>query len=335
MGISACLIAKNEANYIGSCLRSIAPYCDEIIVVDTGSTDATIPIAKSFGAIVYNYIWEKDFAAARNFSLEQATEDWILVIDCDEVLCEGCGPLLVDLSHSEHIDGFGVMIHNIIDGIDSSVSVSPRFFKNFIHLGFKGIIHENLVDMRTGLPPTGYFLTSKLAFWHYGYENNPLIQAEKTKRNLELLLAIPEVERDAMYYLHLGAEYIRLEDVQTAKSVFMKGFHLAHGTEPYFTMLAFKLVDTLVKCSDYTSGIDYCTKLLETLPEFKSLYFLKAACHLALHQHIDALHALETYMRLEDKPFKYPSVPFDTINDIPGLIAKLQNEIQHMQKDTN
>lgn len=328
MGISACLIAKNEANYIGSCLRSIAPYCDEIIVVDTGSTDATIPIAKSFGATVYNYKWQKDFSAARNFSLDQATEDWILVIDCDEVLCEGCGPLLVDLSHSENIDGFGVMIHNIIGGVDSSVSVSPRFFKNFIHLGFKGIIHENLVDMRTGLPPTGYFLTSKLAFWHYGYENNPLIQEEKTKRNLDLLLSIPDDEKDAMYYLHLGAEYVRLEDMVTAKTIFMKGFHLAKGTEPYFTMLAFKLTDALLKCGDLPTCLSYCHSLLATFPDFRCLYFLKAACHLQQHDHACALHALEMYMSLEEKPFKYPSVPFENINNIPELMDKLMAEIE-------
>jgi glycosyltransferase involved in cell wall biosynthesis/Tfp pilus assembly protein PilF len=84
--ISLCMIVKNEEDYLASCLHSIKPIVDEMIVVDTGSTDHTRDIARAFGAKVFDFAWEDDFSAARNFSLSKAKGDWILVMDADEVI---------------------------------------------------------------------------------------------------------------------------------------------------------------------------------------------------------------------------------------------------------
>ena len=84
MQISSCLIVKNEAENIARCLESIKSISDEIIVVDTGSTDNTVEIAKSYGARIYFYEWDNNFSNARNFALEKATGDWIIFLDADE-----------------------------------------------------------------------------------------------------------------------------------------------------------------------------------------------------------------------------------------------------------
>lgn len=84
--VSLCMIVKNEARHLASCLASVKPLVDEIIVVDTGSTDHTKAIASIFGAKVFDYQWENDYAAARNYSLSMAAAQWILVIDADEVI---------------------------------------------------------------------------------------------------------------------------------------------------------------------------------------------------------------------------------------------------------
>ena len=84
MKISTCLIVKNESENIGRCLDSIKNISDEIIVVDTGSTDDTVEIAKSFGARVYFYGWDNNFSNARNHALDKATGDWIIFLDADE-----------------------------------------------------------------------------------------------------------------------------------------------------------------------------------------------------------------------------------------------------------
>ena len=78
------MIVRNEGWILSRCLASVRALVDEIIVVDTGSTDQTVEIAESFGARVYHATWENDFSKARNISLQHATKDWILVLDADE-----------------------------------------------------------------------------------------------------------------------------------------------------------------------------------------------------------------------------------------------------------
>ena len=84
--VSVCMIIKDEENYLARCLSSVKPIVDEMIVVDTGSTDRSKDIAIAFGAHVYDYQWENDFAAARNFSISKASGEWIFILDGDEVI---------------------------------------------------------------------------------------------------------------------------------------------------------------------------------------------------------------------------------------------------------
>lgn len=84
--VSLCMIIKNEEKYLARCLASVKPIVDEMIVVDTGSTDRSKDIASTFGAKVYDFIWNDNFADARNFYLSKASGDWILVLDGDEVI---------------------------------------------------------------------------------------------------------------------------------------------------------------------------------------------------------------------------------------------------------
>ena len=84
--IAAAIIVKNEADHLRRCLGSIRDFCDEIVVVDTGSTDDTVAIAESFGAKVLHKPWRDDFAASRNFALDAVTAEWVLYIDADEEL---------------------------------------------------------------------------------------------------------------------------------------------------------------------------------------------------------------------------------------------------------
>ena len=86
--ISLCMIVKNEEKVLARWLDSVADLVDEIIIVDTGSSDATKEIAARYTDQVYDFAWQDDFAAARNFSFSKATKDYIYVPDADEVLDE-------------------------------------------------------------------------------------------------------------------------------------------------------------------------------------------------------------------------------------------------------
>ncbi|RKY56250.1 MAG: glycosyltransferase, partial [Candidatus Neomarinimicrobiota bacterium] len=86
MNLTTAMIVRNEAAYLEECLRSIQSVSDQIVIVDTGSTDSTLEIARKYKADIYHFDWVDDFAAARNESLKYAKGNWVLCIDADERL---------------------------------------------------------------------------------------------------------------------------------------------------------------------------------------------------------------------------------------------------------
>lgn len=328
MGISSCLIAKNEKDNIRRCLESIKEFSDEIIIVDTGSTDNTIEIAKEYGCKIYYHPWNNDFSEARNMSLRKATQDWIFVIDCDEEVETESVNLIKELSKTkENIEGFGVLISNLINGIESYASLHLRFFRNRDVYEYEGIIHEQLGDSLKRYDPNSYILKSDIKLKHYGYEIDPELEARKSKRNLEILNMVEEEKRDGMYYFHLGAEYTRLEDYQKAADTFVRGYTIGDKTQPYFPQLAHKTVDALYTNKEYDKCIFYCNDILTIFNDFRCIYFIMGACYLDLKKYYQALDSFVNYMNIEDKPSKYPVINYEANNDIIGLITKLKNDL--------
>lgn len=110
--LSLCMIVKNEAFFLRDCLRQAAPHVDEIIVVDTGSTDDTRAIAAEFTDKLFDFEWRDHFADARNFSLSQATGDWIIVLDADEVIAPEDWARLRELTCRSEKDAYLLIQHN-------------------------------------------------------------------------------------------------------------------------------------------------------------------------------------------------------------------------------
>ncbi|HWD18472.1 MAG TPA: glycosyltransferase, partial [Verrucomicrobiae bacterium] len=139
--LSVCLIVKNEEAFLDACLASVRGLADQIVVVDTGSTDRTIEIARAHGAEVHAFAWCDDFSAARNAALERATGDWILSLDADEELLPAHRETL--RREMANPDALAYRLPIINQGReDEGCSYVPRLFRNAPGLFFLGRVHE-------------------------------------------------------------------------------------------------------------------------------------------------------------------------------------------------
>ena len=199
--LAATLIVRDEARVLGDCLRSIRDVVDEIVVVDTGSTDATPHIARNLGARLFHFPWRDDFSAARNHAIEQARSEWILYIDADETLrpCDVSG-LRARLADSAHV-AYRVLLH-------ARPGFTPywemRLFRNAPEIRFRNVMHENIwpgieaYRARHG----GHVGSCGLVIDHRGYEGD---QSRKHWRNLPLLARALRDDPSRVFVLcHLG-----------------------------------------------------------------------------------------------------------------------------------
>ena len=112
--LSLCMIVKNEALYLARCLDSVQDMVDEIIIVDTGSTDNTVEIAQRYQATIVSHHWQHNFSLARNTSLAHATGDWILVLDADETLERMTSERLWQLISQTSADGIQCIVRSFM-----------------------------------------------------------------------------------------------------------------------------------------------------------------------------------------------------------------------------
>ena len=135
--LSVCLIVKNEERFLAQCLESIRDIAHQIVVVDTGSTDRTIEIAKEFKAEIHTFAWNDDFSAARNEALKHATGDWVLSLDADEeLLPEHKRTILEEIKAA---DAMGYRLPIIDKGSEEEgCNYVPRLFRNAPGLCFAG-----------------------------------------------------------------------------------------------------------------------------------------------------------------------------------------------------
>lgn len=172
------MIVKNEEKFLAQCLKSIKDAVDEIIIVDTGSTDKTVEIAQSFGAKVYHHPWRNSFSEARNHSLCYATCDWILQIDADEALEQTDIPLLHKLIQTDSYNAVYVAIYSELPGGQSKHYYTRVYRRGKAH--YEGIVHNQLILHGNAMP-------SEIRLYHYGYNLSTDEMQKKYKRTGDLL----------------------------------------------------------------------------------------------------------------------------------------------------
>ncbi len=219
--ITAALIVKNEEGRLGLCLERLKSLVDDIVVVDTGSTDATVAEAKAFTDQIFTFDWIDDFSAARNHSIEQARGDYVLVCDADDQV----GPVdegrsLLDrfiTNQDPQVAGTAEVWSTIHTNNEAreELSVLPRFFRRGMY-HFEGAIHEQLVP-RQG---TARLADTGLCYRHSGYQDRTALD-RKTQRNKRILLReLEKAPGDEYYLFQLGKTEFCLENFKEAAKAF-------------------------------------------------------------------------------------------------------------------
>lgn len=211
--LSLCLIARNEANNLGRCLASVAGLVDEILVVDTGSTDDTPAIAHRFGGRVEHFPWCGDFAAARNYGLDRVRGQWVLALDADDELAPADRDLLPPLLGPSRWEGFCFRTVNFVGRAPGARTVSVaqlRLWRNRPEYRYSGAVHEVLLPLLQPGVPVCY---RPLRVYHYGYLTPAVAAGGKIERNLELLQRLVAARPDDPLRLYqLANEYTRQGD---------------------------------------------------------------------------------------------------------------------------
>ena len=218
--ISACCMVKNEEKNLPRSLESVRLAADEIIVVDTGSTDRTIEIAESFDAKIIQTTWKDDFSTPRNMAIDAATGDWIIFLDADEFFVN---PKKIRAAIEKFTGKDAILIPRInIDEASGNSEMSrdwcARIFQNAPHLRYRGLIHENITDIKhERLDYT--FGNEDLTIYHTGYGSQVI--ESKLRRNLAL------IELEAEKYGHEIKHDIALADCYAGLKNFEKSLYHA------------------------------------------------------------------------------------------------------------
>lgn len=260
MNISVCMIVRNEETVLKKSLPSIVAHVPELIIIDTGSIDSTKKIAYEFTDKVYDYTWNNNFAAARNFSLEKATNDWILVLDADEIVTSFAGGQLQSaLSQKQDFVGRIKIVNITADSTGESrytERVSRLFNREYFH--YEGTIHEQIVS-RNASPFER--VPAEITVEHLGYTPEALQRTNKLARNIKLLeTALSHTPDDPYLIYQMGKAHYLRKDFAKAAGCFIEALNLPlnYGLE-YVEDLIETYGYALINSQDYAPALN-CRK---------------------------------------------------------------------------
>ncbi|AYD39787.1 glycosyltransferase [Clostridium fermenticellae] len=302
--ISLCMIVKNEEKDLPRCLESIKNLVDEIIIVDTGSTDSTIDIAKNYGAKVYYFKWCDDFSRARNESLKYATKDWILIMDADDEFAQDDKQKFNELKDKLDVSKTyffeTVCYFGMAKGNNISINLNPRLFKNNYGYSYKGVIHNQLIN--SDHPING--ICESIRIYHYGYLDNEILNKKKNERNIKILKK--EIEKDPQNkfnYFNIGTEYSSINDEKKALENYYKAYDKFNPSTGFAPKLIEKIVISNYNLKRFDTSIEFIETGIKYYPEFTDLYYLKGLVLEMQHKPTMAIEVFEKCLKLGEAPF--------------------------------
>ncbi len=262
--LSLCMIVKNEEKYLAGCLESVQGIVDDIVIVDTGSTDATIEIAKKYNARIFHFEWIDDFSAARNESLRNAAGNWILYLDADERLMQPNKKYIKKLLKRNDVGAYYITVLGEQQYRDRKQQLSmpyPRLFRKDPRIKFEGKVHEQVGPSveRAGFP----IVWCDLKIEHLGYDQSWEVIEEKCQRNAELLhKQIADNPDDFYARFQLGNTLSMLGNVEEADSVLTEMLSMDGITKSIYASAYNLLGAHRINEGNYDKGIEYCVESL-------------------------------------------------------------------------
>ncbi|MBD1940077.1 glycosyltransferase family 2 protein [Microcoleus sp. FACHB-68] len=318
--LSLCMIVKNESKNLPRCLASAKPYVDEMIVVDTGSQDNTPEIAEKYGAQVSYFEWCDDFAAARNYSIAQASGDWILVFDADEELVVESEKFLEQISSPSEIIAYFLTRTEKSYRLSMTPLVTPRLFRNLPGIRFEGKFHEQLKYNDQYISNYKVSVLESISILHYGYGEEELEQ-KNFSRNIPILERIRREEGLSLMLLYcLSGMYNDMQQPEKAQECCAEAFerlfpNLLEGNPPEDFLMVPSLLYTLgaqsLNQNDYETARLISQRGLEWCPQYPPLNYLAGMTLMALGFPLGACVYLEKCIQIGREGSYYQGEPFE------------------------
>jgi O-antigen biosynthesis protein len=300
--LSVCLIVRDNENTIRPCLESIRPWVDEMVVIDTGSTDRTPTICEEFGARVFHWAWQDSFAAARNVSFDHARGEWLFWMDSDDTIPEECGRKLRELAegpHEESILGYVMQVHCPgADPNDLTVVDHVKLVRNRPDLRFEFRIHEQILPAIRRA--SGDVAFTDIHVVHSGSDHSLETRGRKLARDFRLLELEYSDRPDHPFVLfNLGMTHADAHQHQEAVQYLIRCIDVSQPSESHLRKAYALLVSSLSQLSRAIEADHRCDEGLRLFPQDKELQFRKAMLH---HSAGRLDEAASTYLRVLTEP---------------------------------
>jgi len=313
VSLSVCLIIKNEEKNLLRCLFSIKNIASQIIVVDTGSTDSSLLIARELTDQVYYYKWNDDFSSARNFCLDKADGDWILVLDGDEELESKCLCLIKEIIQTQDIEAYMVTIKNYYKNnheLMTIMNLQPRLFRNNKRYRYKGIVREQILESIQGCNSEDRIkIVQDISIIHYGYIQDETENRHRLKRNIDLInQAFDKDEEAAVKHFYLGQEYYRHYRFAEALEHFLFVYEQDEPQADYFPDLLRSISISLYMLNRVAESLSFIDKSLNMLPDMGDLYYVQAVIYKHNSEYKKAYQSYKECLTVLEQPLHYSSI---------------------------
>jgi len=266
--VSLAMIVRDEAADLANCLNSIRSEVDEIVIVDTGSSDQTLQIAENYTDKIYCYEWNGDFSAARNFAISKCIGQWILYLDADEKLDSQNGSIRQLINNNTDAEVFCLPLLTC-SGAEYERFTVVRLFRNTPEYRFTGKIHEQVVVTK----PSVVDVAAAPVIWHKFVTHKT--RSKKRCRNLKLLKQALSSEPDNCFLkYYIGVEWLGLGRYEKALGYFQEAVARISQDRPMFRGPAVRfLVDCLKFLGRLDDAFKVCQNECELNPDYTDIFF--------------------------------------------------------------